>query len=221
MSIPISISRIVPVALFLISAGLAFQAGQKTGANFLGPQLIRAGRLEDALSVYQQAAEASPKSVPANNGAGVVLDLLGRYTEARKYLSQATKISTMPAKWLTELGRLCLDADDTDRAYRWYERGHEAGMETPNIRREFEDLWDFRWAHARARIAARRGKRKEARKHVATARAILAKGTNPAQEMYFPYLTGYVAFYAGDYQAALACRPLLRAPSQRQSWRKC
>ena len=39
---------------------------------------------------------------------------------------------------------------------------------------------------------------------MAAAAAILGKGTNPAQDVYFAYLKGYVAFYAGDYKAALA-----------------
>jgi TPR repeat protein len=38
---------------------------------------------------------------------------------------------------------------------------------------------------------------------VAAAKAILDKGTNPAQETFFPYLAGYVAFYGNDYKTAL------------------
>ena len=53
-----------------------------------GSQLIREGRLREALEGYVEAAQASPKSVAANEGAGVVLDLLGRYEEARKYFTQ-------------------------------------------------------------------------------------------------------------------------------------
>ena len=41
-------------------------------------------------------------------------------------------------------------------------------------------------------------------KYVREARAILDRSRNPEQEQYFPYLSGYVAFYAGDYRAALA-----------------
>ena len=32
---------------------------------------------------------------------------------------------------------------------------------------------------------------------------ILDKGTNPNQAQFFPYLAGYVAYYAGDYKNAL------------------
>jgi uncharacterized protein HemY len=35
------------------------------------------------------------------------------------------------------------------------------------------------------------------------ARAVLAKGDNPQQQQFLPYLEGYVAFYGGDYKSAL------------------
>jgi len=66
-----------------------------------------------------------------------------------------------------------------------------------------KNLWAFRWAHAQARIAARRGQRDEAQKQVAAAKAALEKANNPDQAQFFSYLTGYVAFYNGDYKTAI------------------
>jgi tetratricopeptide (TPR) repeat protein len=237
----------IPVATFvsLIAAGLVFQIVPQTGP-MTGPELIREGKLAEALDGYRRAAEASPKSVAANNGAGVVLDFLGSYAEARVYFSRAIQAAKTPlekaqaeralavsygfardcrgvekadrsayeyfhsapdfysaGEVADEVGRLCLDAGDLDTAYDWYRKGHDAGQMETNIPQQRKDLWDFRWAHARARIAVRRGKIDDARKYVAAARAILDKGTNPDQQVYFAYLTGYVAFYAGDYAAAL------------------
>ena len=146
--------------------------------------------------MYRRGVEASPKSVAANSGAGVALDLLGRSAEARTYLGQAIKAARTPTERVlaqramaisygftrdcrgaekydraayeyfhtapdfynagevaTELGRLCLDAGDLNTAYDWYNRGHDAGLEEENIAPDHKDLWDFRWAHARARIA--------------------------------------------------------------------
>jgi tetratricopeptide (TPR) repeat protein len=238
----------VAIAILLLAAANSAQQGNPIGVSIAdGPQLIREGKLDQALEAYRQAAEASPKSVMANNGAGVVLDLLGRYAEARKYLNQAVKAAGTPleraqghralaisygfardcggaeksdrgaydffletsdfynaGEVANEVGRLCLDTGDWNTAYSWYQKGHEAGLQEPNISRDREDLWDFRWAHARARIAVRRGKVEEARKYIAAAKALLDKGRIPTQQQFFPYLTGYVAFYAGDYQAALA-----------------
>jgi tetratricopeptide (TPR) repeat protein len=64
-------------------------------------------------------------------------------------------------------------------------------------------LWDFRWHHALARLAARRGKKSDAKKHVTEARAALDKAQDKNQEPYFPYLTGYVAFYSKNYKSAV------------------
>jgi tetratricopeptide (TPR) repeat protein len=102
-----------------------------------------------------------------------------------------------------EAARVCIDSGDLDTASRWYQVGHETGLKEPNIQPARRDLWEFRWEHAQARIAARRGDQAEAQKHVASAKAILDKGTNPEQARFFPYLQGYVAFYGGDYKAAL------------------
>jgi tetratricopeptide (TPR) repeat protein len=103
-----------------------------------------------------------------------------------------------------ELGRICLDSGDLEAAYEWYREGYDAGLQQENRPASRTDLWNYRWAHARARIAARRNKPGEAAKYIAAAKSILDKGTNPDQEIYFPYLIGYVAFYGGDYSGALA-----------------
>ena len=78
-----------------------------------------------------------------------------------------------------ELARICIDAGDLDQAYQWYQKGHDAGLNEPEEKQK--DLWSFRWEHAQARIAARRGNKAEARKHVEAAKAILDKGSNPQQ----------------------------------------
>jgi tetratricopeptide (TPR) repeat protein len=112
-----------------------------------------------------------------------------------------------------EGARVCLDSSDdlrnrypADRigdAASWYSSGHETGLQEPDIKPSRVDLWNFRWEHAQARIAARRGKQDEAQKHVAAANAILDIGTLPEQAVFLFYLKGYVAFYAGDYKSSV------------------
>ena len=102
-----------------------------------------------------------------------------------------------------EAARVCLDSGDLDIAQKWYKIGHNMGLKEPDIKPARQDLWNFRWEHAKARIAARRSDQAEAQRHVAAAKAMLDKGTIPEQAQFFPYLKGYVAFYAGDYKAAL------------------
>jgi Flp pilus assembly protein TadD len=102
-----------------------------------------------------------------------------------------------------EAARVCIDSGDLDAAYKWYQMGHDSGLREPEIKPDRADLWEFRWEHAQARIAARRGTKAEADKHVAAAKAALDKGGNPQQAQFYPYLLGYVAFYGGDYKTAL------------------
>jgi tetratricopeptide (TPR) repeat protein len=103
-----------------------------------------------------------------------------------------------------ELARICIESGRLDEARKWYLTGRDAGLRETNITPARRDLWEFRTEHALARMAARRGAREEAQQHVEKAKTILDKGTNPDQVQFFPYLTGYVAFYLADYKKALA-----------------
>ena len=103
-----------------------------------------------------------------------------------------------------ELARIKLESGDIDGAEKWYKTGYETAMRKPDMKDADKNLWAFRWAHAQARIAARRGQRDEAQKQVAAAKAALEKANNPDQALFVPYVTGYVAFYGGDYKMAIA-----------------
>lgn len=102
-----------------------------------------------------------------------------------------------------EAARVCIDSNDLDTASQWYQLGHDTGLKEPDIKPARVDLWNFRWEHAQARIAARRGNQAEAQKHVAVAKAILDQGAIPEQAPFYPYLRGYVAFYGQDYKTSL------------------
>jgi len=102
-------------------------------------------------------------------------------SDAARYASQvyetqiAGKNFVNAGEVANELARVCLESDDLDEAAKWYQRGHEAGLQEPDLKPERRDLWDFRWEHAQARVAARRGQAAEAQTHVAAARAIFAE----------------------------------------------
>ena len=124
-----------------------------------------------------------------------------------------------------EAARVCIDAGDLGQAERSYRRGYELGMKEPAPKTHPASLWDFRLAHALARIAARRGDAGEARRQIAAARRALDSDSATAaqQERFFPYLTGYVALYLNDLPAAE--RDLRQAAdargNQRDPFMKC
>ena len=132
----------------------------------------------------------------------------------------STKDSYQQGEMADEAARVCIDNGDLDTAYQWYKTGHDAGLKQPDIAPERKNLWEFRWEHAQARIAARRGNRAEADKHVAAAKALLDRDAGMARQQasFFPYLAGYVALYRGDYRAALE---QLRQANQNDPFIQC
>ncbi len=111
---------------------------------------------------------------------------------------------TGAAETANELARIYIESGELDSAFAWYRTGYQTASRKPELTDAEKDLWAFRWHHAQARIAARRGQGDAALQHVAMAKASLDKGTNPEQLRFYPYLTGYVAFYAGDVKTAIA-----------------
>ena len=103
-----------------------------------------------------------------------------------------------------EAARICIDAGDLTTAERMYRRGSELGLKEPEPKTHPKSLWDYRLAHALARVAARKGDKAEAQKQVAEARKILDSDPTMAanQERFYPYLMGYVAFYTNDLATA-------------------
>ena len=105
-----------------------------------------------------------------------------------------------------EAARVCIDAGDLATAEKMYRWGAELGNREPEPRTHPKSLWDYRTAHALARLNARRGNTAEALKQVALARKILDSDSAMArpQERFYPYLVGYVALFTGDLKTAEA-----------------
>ena len=134
----------------------------------------------------------------------------GNVKEAEKYEAQVfDALMAKPdfesaAGVANELARIKLELGDIDGAAKWYKTGYDTAMRKTDMKEADKNLWAFRWAHAQARIAARRGQREEAQKRVSEAKAALEKANNPDQAVFFPYLTGYIAYFGGDYKTAIA-----------------
>lgn len=177
-----------------------------------GAALDLDGKYEDARKHFAKAIEVAPPESKAqarrNMAFSYAFELkaadAARYEQPLYDEDIAAKNFFAAGEVANELARIYLESADLDNAQKWYAMGHEAGLKQTDIKPDAIDLWNFRWEHAQARIAARRGKRADALKHVAAAKAILDKGTNPQQAPFFPYLEGYVAFYLGDTKAAIA-----------------
>jgi tetratricopeptide (TPR) repeat protein len=177
-----------------------------------GSVLDLVGRGEEARKYFSKAiemADTPEHKAGAQRAMAMSYAFEGNCNKAVEYEQQvfdfygSVKNFFQQGEIADEVARVCIDSGDLDAAQKWYKIGHDTGLKEPKIKPARQDLWNFRWEHAQARIAARTGEQGEAQKHVAAAKAILDRGTNPEQATFFPYLKGYVAFYAGDYKAAL------------------
>lgn len=181
----------------------------------LGNLYDHLGRQQDARAEFQKViASATDPKVKANayrslamsyafsndckNTAAAEQKVADYYATVNDYYQQG--------EMANEAARVCIEAGDLDTAEKLYRQGTELGLKETDIKPDRVALWKFRWEHAAARLAARRGQKAEAAKHIAAARAILDQNpaTAKAQEIFFPYLTGYVALHLGDYNQALA-----------------
>ena len=180
----------------------------------LGNMLDFAGRYDDARAAFLEAASRAPAAENRNRALRAVAISYGFQADCPNVVKHEQPIYEHylgardfynAGEVANELARLCLDAGSLDAAEQWYRKGTDAGLQEPDIKPERTDLWHYRLEHALARLAARRCNKAEAAKHVTAAKAILDRGNMPAQQKeYFPYLTGYVALYTGDYDHALA-----------------
>ncbi len=180
---------------------------------------LAAGMALDLEGKYQQARVHLGKAIMAANREQKIQALRTMAVsyaftkdagEAAKFEQQAFDAQYTEKKFddaagtANELARIYLESGDVDNGFQWYQTGHLTALLKPNMTPAEKDLWEFRWESALARIRARQDQKEEAQKHLAAAKAILDKGTNPDQVRFYPYIAGYVAFYGGDYKTAIA-----------------
>jgi len=207
-------------------------------------RLMGQGKFDEALELTHKAMQADPKSFDAHLATGMILDLQGKYEEARKHIQAAMNVAdekqkpgaqrSMAVSYFfernakgaedaerpliemylakkdfasvadlsNELARLLLESGDYSGATKYYQMGYDASTKA-ELKPEDHALWEWRWHNAQARIAARKGNKAEAQKHVEAAKVAFDSAKNADQAPYWPYLTGYVAFYGGDYNTTI------------------
>ena len=207
-------------ALGVYQKELATNPNSLQANNAAGTVLDLMGKGADARKHFQRAIDAAPDAAAkagAQRQMAMSYGFEGDCRNTVKYEQMAI------AYWVTreqaepqnafyqqgeianEAARVCIDSGDLENAATWYRKGAELGLKEPGNETHPKSLWNFRLEHALARIAARKGNKAEARKHVAAAKAQLDGDPKmaEAQARFFPYLVGYVALYTGDHKVAL------------------
>jgi tetratricopeptide (TPR) repeat protein len=179
----------------------------------MGESLDLEGRLPEARQHLQKAIEVSAET--DLNGAlsamGISYAFEGNAAEAAKYYQRAfdrqVQAGALDAAGGTPnaLGRVYLETGDIANAEKWYRTGYDSARKGEGRTPAQVDLAEMRWHHAQARIAARRKQFDIASKHVDEVRAIIERGRlAPSQGANYPHVAGYVAFYQGNSDLAIA-----------------
>jgi len=225
----ISFFRVLPAFLAVAIMTLHVRAQQRPGGERdelvrQGVQLDLEGKGTEARAMFQKAIDNAPTPAAKANAQRAMAmswafegnckktaefeNLVIEYWRTQE-TSAPENAFYQEGEIADEAARVCIDNGDVNTAYELYKKGHDLGLKEPNISAGRKDLWDYRWEHAQARIAARRGNRADAEKHVTAAKSVLEDMKQKDTKLYeqqtnfLPYLTGYVALYTGDYKTAL------------------
>jgi len=198
-------------AIELFRQALDQDPGSFDGHYGLARALDLAGDYEEARRHFATAIELAPDGAreQALRMMGIAWTFVDDADQAAGYFREVfdrrEAAGNLPgaADVANELGRVYLELGRLDDAGEWYRTGYDTAARDDDRPAWQVDLADLRWAHAQARIAARRGLADEAAEQAAVVRALLDKGGNEDQEIQYPYLLGYVAFYLEDYPEAV------------------
>jgi len=211
--------------LFLLGASLLSAQRGPGGPGGPGAQLDLEGEGAEARAAFQKAydtAETPAAKAPALRNIAMSWAFEGNCKKTAEYEDKVidywkTQEAAAPGnafyqegEMADEAARVCIDYGDLDTAAAYYKKGHDLGLKEPNLAAGRKDLWEYRYQHALARLAARRGNKAEAQRYVDAAKTVLERMKTDDANLYqqqigfLPYLTGYVAYYAGDYKTALA-----------------
>jgi len=231
LSLPGTLSAQDPAERLKVANGLAFNDGKRSEAaaiyrevlaqssgNFdahlgLGRILVVDGRIAEGRQHLEKALAAASDNQrnPALSTLAISYVFEGNGAAAAKFYQQVfdsqLKANAMSpaANTANALARALLETGDLDNAEKWYRTGYETAAKIENVPPEEKDLWEMRWRHAQGRIAARRKRFDAARNHLTAVEGLVAKGTLPeGQRSFAPQLAGYVAFYQGNYDEAIA-----------------
>src|ERR1035438_7510544 len=171
-------------ALGVYQKELATNPNSAPANNAAGTVLDLMGKGAEARQHFQRAIEGAPdaaRQANAQRQMAMAYAFEGDCRNTVKYQQMAiaywaTRQQAEPqnafyqqGELANEAARVCLDAGDLETAATWYRKGAELGLKEPGNETHPKSLWNFRLAHALARIAARQGDKAEAQKHVALA----------------------------------------------------
>jgi tetratricopeptide (TPR) repeat protein len=184
------------------------------GARALGILLTLKGQYPEARTHLQRALKVAPTTMVRHQATATLalsyafegnLEALQREYENLRRQQLADSDASGAAASARSLGRLLLEAGDTAGGRKWYELGYQEWKPQPGQPESEQLLWDLRWRHMQARLAARDGKLDEAKRLLSEFESLMNKRNRPTEDReFYRWVAGYVSYYSRDYDGAIA-----------------
>jgi tetratricopeptide (TPR) repeat protein len=184
------------------------------GAHALGILLTLKGQYPEARTHLQRALTVAPTAMVRHQARatlalsyafeGNLPALQQEYENLRRQQLAEGDVSGAAAS-ARSLGRILLEAGDIAGGRKWYELGYQEWKPQPAQGESEQLLWDLRWRHMQARLAAREGKLEDAKRLLSEFETLMQKRGRPTEDREIHrWVAGYVAYYAKDYDGAIA-----------------
>jgi tetratricopeptide (TPR) repeat protein len=162
--------------------------------------LERAVKVAQTSSVRHQAMATLALSYAFE---GKMDDVVREYESLRRS-QQTDGDASGAAASARSLGRILLESGDIANGRRWYEIGYQEWKPQPSQPESERLLWELRWRHMQARVAAQEGRLDDAKRLVGEFEALMNKRGKLAEDSpLYRWVSGYVSFYAKDYDVAI------------------
>ena len=182
-------------------------------ARALGILLNIKGQYPEARTHLERAVKVAPTATVRHQAMstlalsyafeGRIEDVVRQYEALRKS-QQADGDTSGAAAAARSLGRILLESGDTASGRKWYEVGYQEWKPQPTQPESERLLWELRWRHMQARVAAREGKIDDARRLLSEFETLMQKRGKLAEDNgIYRWVAGYVAFYAKEYDRAI------------------
>jgi tetratricopeptide (TPR) repeat protein len=182
-------------------------------ARALGILLNLKGQYPEARKHLQVARDVAPTSTVRNQATfDLALSYVfeGKPSEAQPHFETVRRQQQIDGDMAgagasaRAIGRVYLEAGDIANGRTWYEIGYREWRPLPSQPEAEQLLWELRWRHFQARVAAQEGKREDARRLLGEFEAIMQKRGKLAEDNeLYRWIAGYVAYYAKDYDTAI------------------
>lgn len=184
------------------------------GLRSLGILLTLKGQYPEARNHLQYALKVAPTPMVRHQAAATLalsyafegnMAALQREYETLRGQQLADSDASGAAASARSLGRILLEAGDIAGGRKWYELGYQEWKPQAGQPESEQLLWDLRWRHMQARVAAREGKLDDAKRLLSEFEALMQKrGRATEDREIYRWVAGYVAYYAKDYDGAIA-----------------